>query len=270
MKIAHAPWFPKGKKLALSVHFPVEWWSKADADEQVQANHEYGARYGAWRLMDMFDRLGMRSTCHLNAMVAELFPDLVREMVRRGHDIAAHGYDQLHPQSAMTEDAERACVRSALDTIEKVAGVRPKGWVATGRRLNPWSVRVFAEEGVLWHNHHDLSELPSIVQVGDRKIVDCPVMAYMHFSDLRFMGGLHNYPAKSCGEILAFFNSQVDALRGAAQHESLCFQFGAHAHISGRPPYAWVVEEMVRYAASFDDVWLVTTGELAERRLAHG
>ncbi len=268
MKPTETSLFPPGKRLAMSVHFPVEWWSKPADSEQMQANHEYGARFGARRLMDMFDRCGVRSTSHLNGMVAELFPDLVHEMATRGHDIAAHGYDQNHPQSAMTEDEERATIRKALDTIEAAAGFRPKGWVATGRKLNPWSVRLFAEAGILWHNHHDLSDLPRVVQVGDRKIVDCPVMAYMHFSDLRFIGGRPGETPKSCGEMLAFFKSQIDALRGAAQHEPLCFQFGAHAHICGRPAYAWVVEEMIRYASSFDDVWWVTTGELAERTLA--
>ncbi len=270
MKPAQANLLPPGKRLAMSVHFPVEWWSKPDESENVRASKEYGARVGAWRLMDVFDRCQVRATCHLNAMVAELFPDLVKEMVSRGHDIAAHGYDQLHPQSAMSAEEERVLVRKVLDTIESVAGFRPKGWVATGRKLNEWSVEILAEEGLTWHNHHDIADLPRIVQVGKRKIVDCPVLAYMHYSDLRFIAGRPGEVPKGCAEVLEFFKGQIDALRGAAKHEPLCFQFGAHAHVSGRPAYAWVVEEMIRYASSFDDVWWTTTGELAERCLQQG
>jgi allantoinase len=266
MTPTQADLFPSGKRLALSVHFPVEWWPNPE-NEQVRASREYGARVGAWRLLDVFDRCGVRSTCHLNGMVAELFPALVGEMVKRGHDIAAHGYDQSHPQSAMSADEERPLVRKTLDMIESVAGFRPKGWVATGRKINEWTVQILAEEGLTWHNHHDSADLPRVVRLGERKIVDCPVLAYMHYSDLRFIGGRPGESPKSCGEMLDFFKSQIDALHGAAKHEPLCFQFGAHAHVSGRPAYAWVVEQMIRYASSFDDIWWVTTGELAERCL---
>jgi hypothetical protein len=265
-----ANYFPPGKRLAMAVHFPVEWWSKPAENAQVQAARDYGIHVGAPRLMDVFDRCGVRATCHLNGMVAELFPDLVREMVRRGHDIAAHGYDQNNAQSDMTPEEDRATVRKALAMIESVAGFRPKGWVATGRNIPTRSIQILAEEGLTWHNHYDGSDLPRIVEIAGRKIVDCPTTAHLHYGDLRMIAGRPGESPLSCGDLFTFFKSQIDALRGAAQYEPLCFQFGAHAYVSGRPAYAYVVEQMIRYAASFDDVWWTTTGELAELCLKQG
>ncbi|NIO11744.1 MAG: polysaccharide deacetylase family protein, partial [Deltaproteobacteria bacterium] len=71
---------------------------------------------------DMFDRVGVKGTCHMNGIVAELFPDLAREIVQRGHDVAGHGYDQSHPQVRMGEADERAMVRKTISTIENVTG----------------------------------------------------------------------------------------------------------------------------------------------------
>lgn len=260
--------FPPGKRLAVSLHFPVEWWPEPAPDYQKRYHQEYGAKVGAWRLLEAFDRAGIKATCHLNGIIGELFPDLAREIVRRGHDVAGHSYDQSHPQHAMAPDEERAVVRRTLSTIEDATGVRPRGWVSSGRRISENTVRILAEEGLAWHSHHDLGDLPSIVHVGEKIIVDCPIQRYMNYSERKFLGWTGE-PAKSCKEILEFFKSQIDALRGAAVYEPLCFQFGAHAYMSGLPAYSWVVQEMIHYAVSFSDVWFVTTNDLAQYWLDH-
>lgn len=260
--------FPEGKRLAVSVNFPVEWWLEPAADEQARYHREYGARTGAWRLLDMFNRAGVKATSHMNGVIGALFPELAREVVARGHDIAGHSYDQSHPQYAMSAGEERETVRKTLDTIEGACGLRPRGWVSSGRKMSGNTVRILAEEGLDWHSHHDLGDLPSLVRVGDRTLVDCPIQRHMNYNERKLMGRTGEAP-RSCAEIVAFFKSQLDALRGAAQYEPLCFQFGAHATMSGLPAYAWGVQEMILYALSFDDVWFVTTGELAQYWRAH-
>lgn len=254
--------FPQNKRLAVTVQFPVEWWSKPSADEQERYFQEYGARTGAWRLLAMFERAGVKATCHLNGMVAELFPDLAKAIVAQGHDVAGHSYDQSHRQWEMGEDEERQVVRRTLQRIESATGFRPRGWVSSGRRLGPNTVRILAEEGLLWHSNHDLSDLPRRVRVGDRTIIDCPVTRYMNYNERRFLG-ITGEQVRSCQEMVQFFKGQLDALRGAARHEPLCFQFGAHAHMSGLPAYSFAVQQMIEYALSCDDVWMATTNELA-------
>jgi allantoinase len=254
--------FPQDKRLAVATHFPVEWWADPAADEQERYYQEYGAKTGAWRLLDLYDRVGVKATSHLNGMVAELFPDLAKAMVARGHDIAGHSYDQSHRQWDMEETDERAVVRRTLDRIESVTGYRPRGWICGGRRIGPNTVRILAEEGLAWHSHHDLGDLPSRVQVGERTIIDCPVQRYMNYNERRFLG-FGGDRIRSCEEIFAFFKSQLDAMRGAARYEPLCFAFGAHAHMFGLPAYASGVQRMIEYALSCDDVWFATTDQLA-------
>ncbi len=261
-----APWklaFPQNKRLAVMLHFPVEWWPEPAADYQERYYQEYGARTGAWRLLEVFDRVGVKVTCHLNGMVAELFPDLAKAIVGRGHDVAGHGYDQSHRQWEMTEEDERCVIRATLDRIESVTGFRPRGWVSSGRRTSKNTVRILAEEGLVWHSHHDLGDLPARVHVGDKTIIDCPIQRYMNYSERKFIG-FQGDRVKSCKEILDFYKGQIDALRGAARYEPLCFQFSSHAHMFGLPAYSWVVQEMIGYALSCDDIWFATTDQLAQ------
>ena len=256
--------FPPGKRLAVSVHFPVEWWTKKDEDYLQNYRREYGVKVGAWRLLDVFDRVDIKGTCHMNGIVAELFPNLAREIVRRGHDVAGHGYDQSHPQSRVSPDEERVMVRKTLSTIERVTGYRPQGWVATGRRITTDTIQILAEEGLLWHNNHDLGDLPTVVEVDGKVVLDIPIQRYMNIDERRFLGFDGKGPPISFRNILEFFKDQLDALRGAAQYEPLCLQFGAHAYMSGLPAYSWTLERMLNYCKSFSDVWIVTTSGLAQ------
>jgi hypothetical protein len=51
---------------------------------------EYGAVEGIPRLLDLFDRHGVKATSFMVGTAAEKHPDLAREIVRRGHEAAAH------------------------------------------------------------------------------------------------------------------------------------------------------------------------------------
>jgi Polysaccharide deacetylase len=254
--------FPQDKRLAVTLHFPVEWWSEPSANYQERYHQEYGAKTGAWRLLEVFDRVGVKVTSHMNGIIADLFPDLAKTIVGRGHDVAGHGWDQSRRQFEMGEEDERRLVRRTLARIESVTGYRPRGWVSSGRRSGPNTVRILAEEGLAWHSHHDLGDLPARVRVGDNTIIDCPVQRYMNYSERDFLGFSGDH-IKSCGEIYDFFKSQIDALRGAARFEPLCFQFGSHSHMFGLPAYSWVVQQMIEYALSCNDVWFATTDQLA-------
>ncbi|HEX9878744.1 MAG TPA: polysaccharide deacetylase family protein [Candidatus Binatia bacterium] len=259
--------FPQGKRLAVSVHFPVEWWTKPHEDYIQNYRREYGVKVGAWRLLDVFDRVGIKGTCHMSGIVAELFPDLAQEIVRRGHDVAGHGYDQSDPQHLMAPDEERAVVDKTLEVIERVTGYRPRGWVTTGRRISKDTVRILAEAGLSWHSNHDIGDYPTPVDVDGRIILDCPIQRYMNCDERRFLGVDGKGPALSFRGVLEFFEDQVDVLRGASQYEPLCFQFGAHAYMSGLPAYSWVLQRMLSYCRSFSEIWLVTTTEFAQHWL---
>jgi hypothetical protein len=255
--------YPEGKRLALSFHFPVEWWETWPENPQKRRSMEYGALVGAWRLLDVFDRTGIKATTHINGMIGDVHPDLAREIVARGHDLCGHSYSQTNPQFKMTPDQERAAVARTIAALEGATGARPAGWVCSGRRMNPDTPRILAEAGMEWHSHHDMADLPILVDLGDGlKIMDCPVSRYMHYSDRAFIGG-SEAQIRSCSEIFAFYKSQIDALRGAAQYEPLYFQIGAHAFLTGLPAYAFVFQEMIAYAQSCDDVWILKTGEMA-------
>ncbi|MDA8427760.1 MAG: DUF3473 domain-containing protein [Geobacteraceae bacterium] len=101
------------------------------------------------RILDMLDEFSVRATFFILGWVAERLPALVREIQRRGHEIACHGYGhqliyRLSPQ-AFRDDVSKA--KSILEDIsgEPVYGYRAPSYSITAKSL--WALDVLVEEG---------------------------------------------------------------------------------------------------------------------------
>jgi polysaccharide deacetylase family protein (PEP-CTERM system associated) len=113
------------------------------------------------RILDMLDELGgIKATFFILGWVAERIPALVREIQRRGHEIACHGYGHqliysIGPQK-FREDVSRA--RIILEDIcgERVVGYRAPSYSITTKSL--WALDILVKEGF----NYDSSIFPVI------------------------------------------------------------------------------------------------------------
>src|SRR3546814_36637 len=92
--------------------------------------HEYGMRVGFWRLLDAFQKRGIRPTMSLNAKVCETSPEVVEAARDAGWEFMAHCYVQM---SIHKVQDQAAMIGQSLDTLEKFLGYRPRGWLGPGR-----------------------------------------------------------------------------------------------------------------------------------------
>jgi peptidoglycan/xylan/chitin deacetylase (PgdA/CDA1 family) len=87
------------------------------------------ARIGVERILALLDKYGIRATFFTPGWTAGQYPEIVREIVKRGHEIAAHGY--LHENlSEMNDEGERGVHEKSIRILEEVAGERPVGFRA--------------------------------------------------------------------------------------------------------------------------------------------
>jgi len=103
------------------------------------------------RTLDLLDEFGVTATVFVLGCVAERFPELVRSVRERGHEIASKGYH--HRRIAEMSGAELAddLVR-AREAIERASGQRVVGcrisdWLTP---RDSWALEVIAEQGYLY------------------------------------------------------------------------------------------------------------------------
>jgi polysaccharide deacetylase family protein (PEP-CTERM system associated) len=119
-------------------------------------------------LLDVLDEHDARGTFFTLGTVARRYPRLVREIVRRGHEVASHGWNheligQLGPERF------RLDVRSAKRALEWASGRPVWGYRAPNysiRRETPWAFQILHEEGYAYDSSiypiaHDRYGFPS-------------------------------------------------------------------------------------------------------------
>lgn len=75
-------------------------------------------------LLDILDEYGVKTTFFLVGIWVERYPELVKEIVVRGHEIGNHSTS--HPQMSKLTDAKiREELKTTSDRIEQLTGIRP-------------------------------------------------------------------------------------------------------------------------------------------------
>jgi len=118
-------------------------------------------------LLDQFDRNQAKATFFFLGWVAERFPDLVKEVQRRGHEVASHGFShtRVHQQ---TPAEFRQDVVKAKDILEQLTGESVIGYRAPSFSINKqseWAFEILKDIGHVYSSStypikHDLYGVP--------------------------------------------------------------------------------------------------------------
>lgn len=138
-------------------------------------------------LLELFDRANVRATFFTLGWVAERHPDLIRRIVKGGHELASHGYDHKRVFT-FTPEQFRADLRKSRALLEQAGAVPVQGYRAPSFSIDartPWAHAILAEEGYTYsssvapvrHDHYGWPEAPRFAYrpLADSPLVELPV-----------------------------------------------------------------------------------------------
>lgn len=102
------------------------------------------------RLLDLFSAYDTTATFFILGEVAMTFPDLIREISRRGHELGIHGFSHRRYHS-MTRAEVREEIFSAKHLIEDLTGVQVIGHRAPEFSINretAWVLEILLDAGI--------------------------------------------------------------------------------------------------------------------------
>lgn len=119
------------------------------------------------RLLDLFDECRVKATFFTLGWVAERFPETVREIAARGHEVGCHSYWHRLVYRLSPEEFRRDTLR-AKQVIEDAAGSRIEGYRAPNfsvMRKSLWALEILAECGFRYDSsvfpiRHDVYGFP--------------------------------------------------------------------------------------------------------------
>jgi putative urate catabolism protein len=228
----------------------------------MESIYEYGSRAGVWRLLRLFEKHDVPLTIFAVAMAAERHPELIRAMVKAGHEICSHGYRWIDYQY-MDEAEERAHIQKAIEILTKITGERPLGWY-TGR-TSPNTRRLVAEEGgFLYESDTYDDDLPYWNQVGGRSQLTIPYT--LDTNDMRFASN----QGFNCGDqFFTYLKDAFDTLYAEGADSPKMLTIGLHCRLVGRPARIAALARFLEYVQQHEDVWLCRRIDIARHWHEH-
>lgn len=156
--------WPGGKSLALWVNVNLQFFplnpqglpvkvpgnmSMPYPDLRHYSLRDYGNRVGIYRLLDAFDRYGVKPTVACNARLAERAPALLDVIKSRGDEIIGHSWsmDTAH-STGLAPEAEAELVSRSLARLRELSGQAVRGWLSPGKLESAITPELVKAEGI--------------------------------------------------------------------------------------------------------------------------
>ncbi|MGQ5522109.1 XrtA system polysaccharide deacetylase [Chitinimonas sp. PSY-7] len=153
------------------------------------------------RILQMLDDRGVKATFFTLGWIAERYPQVVKQIVAGGHELASHGYGHERA-SDLSEAAFYADISSAKQILESLSGQEVKGYRAPsfsiGKR-NLWAFDCLSRAGYRYsssiypieHDHYGMPDAPRFAHSVRDGLLEIPV------STVRWQG--RNWPSSGGG-----------------------------------------------------------------------
>ncbi len=144
--------------------FDIEEWAlaKAGGYGTVEQYAEYDAFLN--RILDILDERGIKATCFCTGLMARDFPQVVKLIQSRGHEIGCHS-NQHTWMNKMTEAEAREDTHAAVSALEQCIGQKVLSYRAPAFSIgesNKWMFETLASEGI----ENDSSVFPAARDFG--------------------------------------------------------------------------------------------------------
>lgn len=265
--------WPGGHKCAsmISVNLNAElFWLRFNPEEVAKmpktlSMGEYGMTNGLERVLAAFDVAKIKATFFVPGMVAERYPDHIRDIAAKEHEIALMGYG--YENMAMLSPAEqREALRKGIRAIESCCGKTPRGFRAPSGELTMDTLRIAHELGMHYSSNLCDDDRPYWKALGSADgtaILEIPV--HWPLYDLPYFAFNYNpaFPAGQ-GRIANYtqvLNNWKDEFSGYHGY-GLCYVLQLDPQAIGNPGRIGILEELLGYMNTFGNTWHTTGSEI--------
>ena len=137
------------------------------------------------RILELLAGCGVKATFFTLGWIAERYPDLIRRIVREGHELASHGYGHERA-SDLDEAAFSLDIRRAKELLEDLAGSEVAGYRAPSFSIgtsNLWAFDCLARAGYRYsssiypirHDHYGMPDSPRFAYRVDAGLLEVPI-----------------------------------------------------------------------------------------------
>lgn len=224
-----------------------------------RAHGEFGGRVGIWRLIELFDKHGVKATIFTPGRICELYPDSLQAAHASGHEIADHMWEHRVPREA---DLQRDHIFRSTAALEATVGARPVG------TRSGYSKALLKEAGYLYDSHGSAHHLPHYLWDRDGDVL-LNIPFHFAIDDAMYYSfawlGSDN-PAQRItepGRVMEMWWDAFEQQYDAGGYLNICM----HPFVSGRALRVAMLDKLIERMNEKPGVWFPTCREVAEHIL---
>ena len=219
--------------------------------------YQYGYKEGIPRMLDNWDKLGIKVTSHMVGSAVLKNPALAKEIVDRGHEAAAHGMDWATEYS-MSYETEKKFIKDGADAIKKVTGFIPVGYNANWLRRGTNTLDILQELGFTYHIDDLSRDEPFLVKVKGKEFAVVPYT--IRCNDIVLIEG-KNF---STDQFVRQIKMEFDQLYYESEKRRRQMSISFHDRIGGTPQMVAATTEIMNYIKQHKGVSFKRKDEIAQ------
>ncbi|PZR11024.1 MAG: polysaccharide deacetylase [Flavobacterium psychrophilum] len=263
-----------GSKLVVSVSMQFEAGGQPDNAESpfprnmdkgfkdlpAETWYTYGYKEGIPRMLDNWDKLGIKVTSHMVGSAVLKNPKLAKEIVQRGHEAAAHGMNWSSQYNLSYED-EKKFIKDGADAVKQATGFTPVGYNANWLRRGENTLKILQELGFTYHIDDLSRDEPFIIKVNNK---DFAVVPYtLRCNDILLIEG-KNF---STDQFVNQVKMEFDQLYAEAENKRRQMSISFHDRIGGSPQMVKAASDIIKYIQQHKGVSFKRKDEIAKMTL---
>lgn len=221
---------------------------------------DYGPRVGVWRLIDCFDRTGVKVSATLNSEVCDQYPRVIQAGRDRGWEWLGHGTNNTVRLSELSPEDEPRLVVDATDRITEATGTPPRGWLGPSLAESAHTPEVLQDAGYRYVCDWLCDDLPVWISTDDGRILSVPYN--IELNDMQMI-----FRQRSSGpEYLRALVDHFEQLRSESRREGRgrVMAIPVHPFLAGQARFCGYLEQALETILRSGDAWSATGGEIAD------
>ncbi|GGG72800.1 polysaccharide deacetylase [Salipiger pallidus] len=227
-----------------------------------KAKGEFGGRVGVWRIMEMFDEEEVKVTLFTPGRICELYPEVLKEVVKNGHELADHMWEHEVYPDPVIEDAHLTRTLAALSAVH--------GKPITGTRSSH-TPGLLKSKGVVYNSFTSAHDMPfyELDAQGRNPILQLP-FHYALDDAMYFSFGWLDTPndAQRVMDVDEVFEIWWAAFLQQYKQGGYV-NFLLHPFVSGHAMRVDMIQRLIQRMKTLPGVWFPTCDDLAQHILTN-
>ena len=260
--------WPNGARCACAITFDMDADSlihiarPGDATDRLYpiTMGRYGPTVAIPRILDTYQRLGIKQSFFMPAWCMETYPEAVEAVLKGGHEIGHHGWIHEDPIATKGPEQEEA-FEKALETHRRMTGRAPRGYRAPVYNITQQVIDLLVTHDFRYDSSLMADDIPYRMQTDAGSLYEMPVHwgtddwpPFAHYDEIGYM-----MPVRGPSAGLEGFWEEFEAQYEAGGF----FMLILHPFLTGRLARWRLVEQWLETTLAERDVWFAPLEDIA-------